>query len=182
MIIDFICGNTDIRIGTYRILIHDLAHVLSELGNDVQIHNSISTTRNDAVIIFSKGDVGLYDGTDQRICGAISLSSDSKKEFNFSIVNSIEEKKSVEHLSQETVIINLVEKMYQDSELKIHEKKDQLILGYHGSYTHLSKLKYGFVEAFNHLVELGVNVHLNCLTNDSRISFEDTVNTSITHS
>lgn len=172
MIIDFICRNRDIKVGTYRILVHDLANVLFKLGNDVQIHQSVSTTRKDAVLIYSKGDVSLYNPLDNRICGAISLSSDSNQKFDFSIVNSTEEKKSVEHLAKETVIINLVEAMYQDSELKNHQKKENIVLGYHGSYTHLSKLKYGFVEAFNYLIQKGVNIHLNCLTNNSQMSFE----------
>ena len=170
MKIDFICRSRDLSVGTYRILVYDLACVLNDLGHDIQFHNSRETTRKDAVLIYSKGDVSLHVPTDNRVCGAISLSGDSNQRFDFSIVNSIEEKKSVEHLSQETVIINLVERMYQGSSLKNHKESDRLVIGYHGSYTHLPKLKEGFVAAFNYLVSSGVKLHLNCLSNDSTMS------------
>ena len=172
MNIDFICRSRDIRVGTYRILVHDLANVLTRQGHSIQMHGSRESTRKDAVLIYSKGDVGLHDPTDARICGAISLSGDSQQRFDFSIVNSIEEKKSVEHLSQETVIINLVERMYQETPLKSHVNGEKFIIGYHGSYTHLPKLKSGFTQAFNYLVSHGINVQLNCLTNDSSIAGE----------
>jgi len=170
MKIDFICRSRDPSVGTYRILVHDLACVLNNQGHDIQFHNSRETTRKDAVLIYSKGDVSLHVPADSRVCGAISLSGDSKQRFDFSIVNSIEEKKSVEHLGQATVIINLVEQMYQGSPLKKHKESDRFVIGYHGSYTHLSKLKEGFVEAFNYLVSSGVNLKLNCLSNDSAMS------------
>lgn len=172
MNIDFICRSRDIKVGTYRILVHDLAHVLADQGHSVQIHGHVESTREDSVLIYSKGDVNLHRTNDKRICGAISLSGDSNQKFDFSIVNSIEEKKSVEHLCKETAIINLVEKMYQGIPLKDHKPGDIFTVGYHGSYTHLPKLKDGFVEAFNHLIENGKSIRLNCLTNSSTISEE----------
>lgn len=172
MKIDFICRSRDISVGTYRILVKDLSEVLLSKGHDVQMHHSPSTTRDDAVLIYSKGDVGLHDPNDKRKCGAISLSGDSRQRFDFSIVNSIEEKKSVEHLSQETVIINLVELMYKDSLRKIHSERPEFVVGYHGSYTHLPKLRHGFVEAFNFMISNGLPIRLRCMTNDSRMSMD----------
>jgi hypothetical protein len=170
--IDFVCSNPDFSIGTFRILVHDFGLALREIGHDVQLHRSVGTTRPDAVVIYGKGDVKTKVAGDSRISGAISLSGDSTQRFDFSIVNSIEEKKSVEHLCQETVIVNLVERMYEGVVLKQHKSSEVFKIGYHGSYTHLSKLgDDGFADAFRTLaLERGENVRLSCVTNDAGIT------------
>lgn len=173
MKIDFVCSKQDIRIGTYRILVHDLASVLSEIGHNVRVCENVQETRQDAVIIYGKGDVAYKIEDDKRVSGAISLSGDSRQNFDFSIVNSIEEKKSVQHLCKETVIINLVEKMYEGSVLKSHQYSDELIIGYHGSYTHLPKIESdGFSDAFNEMIDQGYKLKLVCVTNDTRMALK----------
>jgi hypothetical protein len=167
MKIDFICSKQDLSIGTYRILVHDLSKVLIQLGHDVKVYKSVSETRSDSVVIYGKGDVSRRDLNDTRVCGAISLSGDSRQNFDFSIVNSVEEKKSVQHLCKETVVINLVEKMYEGTPLKTHTSTDALVIGYHGSYTHLPKIEIdGFSDAFVDLIRQGKKLRLLCVTND----------------
>lgn len=172
MKIDFVCRSQNISVGTYRILIKDLSEVLRSQGHDVEIHSSPQKTRHDATVIYSKGDVGLYnpDTMDNRIFGAISLSGDSNQRFHFSIVNSVEEKKSVEHLCKETIIINLEEMMYKNANRKTHNQTQEFTVGYHGSYTHLPKLRGDFVSAFRRMLKIGANMKFACLSNDSRIA------------
>ena len=172
MKIDFVCRSQNISVGTYRILVKDLSEVLKSQGHDVKIHDSPQKTRSDAVVIYSKGDVSLYNHNpaDDRVFGAISLSGDSTQRFHFSIVNSVEEKKSVEHLCEETVIINLEEMMYKNCKRKTHIETQEFTVGYHGSYTHLPKLRGGFVSAFRHMLKVGVDMKFACLSNDSRVA------------
>lgn len=169
--IDFLCSNQDIKVGSYRIWIHDSAEIMKNLGFDVEIHRTFETLRKDSVVILSKGDSHQRAYLpDDRTVGAINISADSKVNLDFVIVGSIEEKKSIEKFCDNVFIVNLIEKMYEDSSLKIHQSKENITIGYHGSYTHLYKLKYGFVEAFNDIIKTGKKLNLVTLTNDPGLS------------
>lgn len=167
MKIDFICSNQNVSIGSYRIWVHDLVHELKSLNIDAQVFSSISQIRNDSIIILSKGDYNLRAQINEKRCvGAINISSDCKVNFDFVIVGSIEEKKSLESHYENVVIINLIEKMYENETLKVHKASDSTIIGFHGSFTHLSKMRYGFSSAINQLIDKGHKIEIVCLTDE----------------
>ena len=168
MKIDFIASNQNLEVGSYRIWVDGVSRVLCNKKHDIKIIKSIDQIRPDAVVIFSKGD---YQYSDQIkgdvVKGAINISADEKKgNFDFLICGSIEEKKSLEKNHKNVVIVNLIEDLYSNLPLKIHKKKDEIVVGFHGSYTHLFKMKFGFIDAFNELVESGSNVILKIITDN----------------
>jgi hypothetical protein len=168
MRLDFVCSNPDISVGSYRIWIHDVAEVMRSMNCDVEIVDSVKNVRKDSIVIFSKGDYSSRKHLESdRIAGAINISAEAKSNFDFVIVGSPEEKKSLESYYDKVFIINLIEKMYDNCDLKNHNDKNDMTIGFHGSFTHLTKLKYGFVEAFNELRNEGHEIRLSCLTNDN---------------
>ena len=146
---------------------HDLSIALQKLKVDARVFQKIEEARDDSIIILSKGDYSLRHRIDsKRIVGAINVSSDCRTMFDFVIVGSTEEKKSLENFYNNVLIINLIESMYENEKLKVHEEKDLTTIGFHGSFTHLSKMRYGFSQAVQQLTEEGHKIKVVCLTND----------------
>ena len=94
-------------------------------------------------LIFSKNDVGhiqrIKNQFPNKKYGAINLASDKTNiGQDFIIVGSIEEKISLSHY-ENVFMFPLVENLFQNCGIKEHTKKDPLVIGCHGSYTHLCK-------------------------------------------
>jgi len=171
MKIDFISTDPRIEIGSYRIWVHDLSQMLRFLGHDARVLTDPRSVRVDSVVIFSKGDYLLAKDVNCRARGAINISSDTSYDFlDFIIVGSIEEKLSVLRNYDNVHIVNLIEAMYENFDLKQHENKKTLTIGYHGSYTHLSKVQFGFVKAFNSLKEDGLDIRFKTVTNQPKFA------------
>ena len=142
MKIDFVASNQSLSVGSYRIWINDTQNYFKKYGVDSRICRNISEIRDDSIIIFSKGDYHRCSALDTtRVVGAINVSADDiGLPLDFIIAGSIEEKKSLETNYDNVHIVNLIEQLYENYSLKIHTDKKDLIIGYHGSYTHLFKL------------------------------------------
>jgi len=169
MKIDFISSNQSLEVGSYRIWVNGVAQVLRSLNHDVEIVKSEDLARPGSVQIFSKGDyrnASTSKGSTTR--GAINISSDDKNlDFDFLICGSIEEKKSLERNYRNVLIVNLIERMYEGITKKVHYQKDRVVLGFHGSYTHVFKMNFGFIDAFNDLVRSGSNIFLKVITDNT---------------
>ena len=88
------------------------------------------------------------------------------KNVDFIIVGSIEEKESMIKYNKNCFIFPLIERMYLNKELKIHNKKDNIIIGYHGNSLHLNHMKIGLKSALEKLSkEINIKLIYICETN-----------------
>ena len=142
----FYATNQDISLGSYRIWGNDLNQYMQEIGHSSKLYTGSPKEVEEAdVIIFAKNDwkdsIKVKEYYPEKIIGTTNLSADisSKVNCDFVIVGSLEEKCSLSKY-QNVFLYPLIEKMFQSEDLyKIHEPKDRLTIGFHGSYTHLAK-------------------------------------------
>ena len=140
-----------ISVGSYRIWSHDLNKYMLECGFDSSqnivpdINNNEQLQKAD-VIIFPKNvteeGVNLIRKTyPDKLLGATNTAADAPKlNCDFVIVGSLEEKASLSQY-ENVFYFPLIERMYQPEEMyKKHEQKDNLVIGFHGNYSHISKL------------------------------------------
>jgi len=157
MRIDFIASSTNIELGSYRIWVHDLCNTLNDFDSDFHPINAyINSGHEDEadVIICSKGDVLKVDKMkkkypDKKI-GVINPGSGHDCGADFVIVGSPEEYCSFSYMKH-VFMYPLIEKMYMHRNPKEHYEKD-LVIGFHGSYSHLPKFGFGLsgaLEAFD---------------------------------
>lgn len=153
MKITFLASNRDISVGSYRIWVNDLSHYLSAIGIEADIvgHPAAALASQSEVIICAKSDADYIPMLKQvdksKKIGAINLAADSKLKPDFIIVGSIEEKVSLSH-HKNVFLMPLIENMYQaEADYKIHEYKDPIRIGFHGSYSHLGKFQFGLAQA-----------------------------------
>ena len=97
------------------------------------------------------------------IIGIINPPAGNKYCADFIIVGSIEEKDSLSK-NKNVFIFPLIENAYSGIEQKHHSNKDNLVIGVHGSYTHLAKFNPHVKNAIEELNKL-VDVHLKVITN-----------------
>ena len=105
MLITFVVSNTSLKVGSYRIWIHDFSKYLERSSSSGVVKTAIvnnvqSIPSGSDVVIFSKGDYrsaislrNSYDG----LIGAINVSASENihKGIDFVIVGSIEERISL---------------------------------------------------------------------------------------
>ena len=151
MKIKFACSNPDIKVGSYRIWIHDLIQSLEEIGVEAELLSpSIDNIdQENDILILSKGDYRLAEKVKHVypdvFLGAINFDASEKNlPIDFAVVGSIEEADSLS--SYETVYVPLIEKMFE-GHFKKHEQKNTLKICYHGHYPHLYKFRYHLKEA-----------------------------------
>ena len=167
MKIDFIDSKQDLKVGSYRIWIHDSVSELKLLGHNVEVHSNLEECRDDSVLVYSKGDYTSYQRLPSRIAGVINPSRDARalRNFDFAIVGSIEEKLSIQSQCKNVFVVNLIESMYKNCAPKVHQEASELVIGYHGSHTHLGKLAtQGFFEAFKQRINEGKKYKIVTLT------------------
>lgn len=142
----FLCSNQDIKVGSYRIWIHDLQKTLSEIGVESIVHNpydQIHIDPNRDTVILSKGDPNLAPTLRKTFphlkMGVINLDAAVKNlPVDFIIVGSIEEMDSLS--SYENVFLYpLIERKFENVVPKIHTHSDTIKICFHGHYPHLSK-------------------------------------------
>lgn len=167
MIVDFVCSNQDVSSGSYRIWIRDVIPVMRNLGVDARIISSVRDIRSKSIVILSKGDVAHRQFIDNsHVVGAINIASNDLTPLDFIICGSVEERLSLLQNNKNVYIVNLIESMYENYALKKHIDSNCLVLGYHGSYTHLAKLEFGFVKAFREVTDEGKSLIFSCVTNE----------------
>ena len=153
--ITFFASNQSMSVGSYRIWVNDLSYYLNfcRITNNITNKANIAVEDNSSVIILAKSDAS-YLSFFKKACpykkiGIINLSADSELKPDFVIAGSIEECSSLSHHSN-VFLYPLIEKLYQEQQdYKTHKDNDCLRIGFHGSYTHLSKFKHGLCDAIN---------------------------------
>jgi len=170
MKIDFISSHQSLEVGSYRIWIHDAVPVLLDLGVSINIVENASQARHDATLIFSKNDYGWASDlkNEKRLVGAINVAADGPtKNLDFVIVGSPEERSSLLPACKDVFVVNLIERMYQGQTLKHHTDNDKLTIGYHGSFSHLMKMRStGFIDAFLKVRQSCPHLKISTLTSD----------------
>jgi len=165
----------DLKTGSYRIWINDLNQYFNECGIKSDIADRNTDINNYDVIICGKPDVASTINIKKKYpnkkVGIINLSADKKNlPIDFVIVGSIEEKDSLSHYDN-VFLFPLIEKMYQNSDLKIHTKKDKLRLGFHGHYPHLSKFEPGLKLAIENIDKI-YDVELLVITSNKNYNWK----------
>ena len=150
MRIDFIASSTNITIGSYRIWVHDLCNTLNRLDGVDSCINPQNSNNAD-VIICSKSDISKVDKIkskypDKKV-GVINPGGDSCSDFI--IVGSPEEYCSFSN-KKYVFMYPLIEDMYANVEPKKH-KEGKMVIGFHGSYSHLPKFEFGLKDALEEL-------------------------------
>ena len=167
MKIDFVATDPRDEVGSYRIWVRDLSKSLKSLGVDCRTIQDPSDLRHDCIGIFSKGDYSFSKSADCIAKGAINIPCDEVcSHLDFVIVGSIEEKLSMLKNNDNVHVVNLIEAMYENFPLKDHAEKDTLEIVYHGSYTHLPKIHFGFSEAYQKLTSEGIKLSFKTITNE----------------
>jgi len=143
--IGFYASSKDINRGSYRIWIHDLMAYFRELGVRVAFCDKTNDLSSFEVIILDKedSDETSFFSTNavHAKIGCINLSANKTEvPADFVIVGSNEEKISLSW-HPNVFIFPLIERNYQNTLIKHHEKKDLLRLCYHGNHLHLSSFQ-----------------------------------------
>ena len=138
----FISSNIDITLGTYRIIIKDLAKYFTELGFRTYINELPRNINSNLVFILGKSDVRKCEDYKKNypnnLIGIINPEGGTASSADFIIVNSLEEKDSLA-MNKNVFVFPLIERMYNNVTPKIHTDNNKIIIGVHGNYTHLSK-------------------------------------------
>ena len=161
MNICFICESINLKTGSCRIWVNDL----NEYFNKIGIISKINPKNIDEydIHIYQKGNYKIKNK--KKINGIINATSDEKiiKLFDFIIVGSVEEKDSLIAFNKNVFIFPLIEKMYLGLEPKVHSYKKEIIIGYHGHYSHLNHLELGLKDALE-MVSKKFNIKLLYIT------------------
>ena len=147
MIINFISNRSNLKRGSYRIHVHDLNIYLNTIGAKSSINKSGD------ILIFDKGN-RVPSMQKDKLHGLITPNSDNVsllKKADFVIVGSVEERESIIPHNKNAFIFPQIEKIYLDIKPKIHQEKDETIIGYHGNPNHLNHLTMGLQNALERL-------------------------------
>ena len=173
--IGFFSSNLDISVGSYRIWINDLASYFLQIGIEAKVFNTLDVLDQCDTIIFSKADASLADKIKkilpQKKIGVINLSCDNvSNNSDFVIVGSIEEKISMSWHNN-VFIFPLIEKVFQDHQIKTHTQDNNKIkLCYHGNTAHLSRFQHGLKQAIEE-VNKEVEVELDIITGNKNFNW-----------
>ena len=170
----FFSSTNDLSLGSYRIWVHDLNHYMNEVGIESTLYKNGMDLSEYGVVICAKNDLHAAnqikrDFPEKKI-GIINLSADKREQnVDFVIVGSIEEKDSLSHY-ENVFLYPLIERIYQKQSIKTHSKKNQVTIGYHGSYTHLSKFQPNLKVALEEISELH-NIKLKIITSNKNFDW-----------
>jgi len=138
----FITSDIDINTGSYRIWVKDLAAYFNEIGITTYINKLPDNIKSNVVIILGKSDFSKCEeykkNYPNNLIGIINPTGGTLYSADFIIVGSIEEKDSLA-INKNVFIFPLIENKYRKITQKIHTDKDKIVIGVHGSYSHLAK-------------------------------------------
>lgn len=140
-------NRNQINLGSYRIYIDNLNFYFKEIGV-----NSYICGKDCDVEIYPKN--GSVIPNKNKLIGTINPNSDDSykiKNTDFAIVGSIEEKESLLPYIKNVFMFPQIEKMYLDVDRKVHEDKEQIVIGYHGNPNHLNHMDLGLSRALERL-------------------------------
>ena len=140
--VNFIASKPNINRASYRLWIRDLSQYFKEIGVKTTISRFPININNKTVIILDKLDVSKCDEFKRKypnnLIGIINPTAGKSYSSDFIIVGSIEEKDSLQK-NKNVFLFPLIENQYRKAKIKKHSNKNNIIIGVHGSYTHLSK-------------------------------------------
>lgn len=163
----FITSTSDVNLASYRMWIKDLAIYFNELGTKAYINKLADKVKSNVVIILGKSDVDKCNYYKKKypknLIGIINPEGGILYKADFIITGSIEEKDSLS-MNKNVYIFPLIENQYRKINQKIHNDKDEIIIGIHGSYTHLSKINPHLKKALEEFSQ-NVKISLKIISN-----------------
>ena len=165
-----------IHLGSYRIHVLDLCNNFKMIGIDSEINPKDLSSFD--IIIFSKSEWKNAKIIKNKILGCVTPSVDDDnflKIFDFVIVGSSEEKDSFVRLHKKAFIYPQIENLFLNMKPKVHDKKDKLIIGYHGNKNHLNHFELGLCKALEKLNE-EENIKLVYICGKTKKNSKDWVN------
>ena len=171
----FITNSRDLSVGSYRIWVNDLNNWLCKLNIESKIYSPGDDISNSDIIICAKNNVNVALEVKNRFptkkVGVINLTANQKNlPIDFVIVGSLEEKDSLAHYKN-VFLFPLIENLFQGSGVKQHQQKNRLVVGYHGSHTHLAKFEPGLKWAVEQL-DREVDLQLRIITSDENFKWK----------
>lgn len=163
----FVTSTTDLNVGSFRIWINDLSQYLQAEGVKVRINQLDDVVSSNLVIILGKSDINRFEFYKNKypknVIGIINPEGNIKYDADFIIVGSVEERDSLSK-NNYVFIFPLIEKKYLAVSRKVHSHKEKIVIGMHGSYPHLTKLRPHLKIAIEELNKV-TDVHLKVITN-----------------
>ncbi len=139
----FVSSVMDNNVASYRIWVKDLAKYFNEIGIKSCVNEIPDNIKNNVIIILGKSDVHKCEDYKKKypnnLIGIINPESGILYSADFIIVGSLEEKDSLA-INKNVFVFPLIENQYRKITQKTHNDKDEIVIGIHGSYTHLSKV------------------------------------------
>ncbi len=166
----FVTSVVNENVASYRIWVQDLGKYFNELGIKTYVNKIPDNIKNNVVIILGKSDVNKCNDYKKKypnnLIGLINPEGGISYSADFIIVGSTEEKDSL-IINKNVFIFPLIENQYRKITQKKHVDKDNIIVGVHGSYTHLSKFAPHLQKALEEFSEK-VNITLKVNSNLSK--------------
>jgi hypothetical protein len=144
--------------GSYRIWIRDLAEYLKTKNVEVYLTKDKPIDFYDVCILGKKCTREDYikERKPNQLLGLINPPSENGKiwkHINFCIVGSIEEKDSLIQFCPNIFVFPLIENIFMKVPRKIHEKKDTIVIGYHGNSFHLNHMEPNIRRAIQNIAK-----------------------------
>ena len=157
----FITSTSDVNIASFRMWVKDLAVYFNKLGTKAYINRLPDKIKSNVVIILGKSDVDKCNDYKKKypnnLIGIINPEGGISYKADFIITGSVEEKDSLS-MNKNVYIFPLIENQYRKINQKIHNDKAEIVIGIHGSYTHLAKVNPHLKKA---LEEFSQNVRIS---------------------
>ncbi len=163
----FITSTSDVNIASYRMWVKDLAIYFNESGTKAYINKLPNDVKSNIVIVLGKSDIDKYNNYRKKypnnLIGIINPPGGNLYKADFIITGSIEEMDSLA-MNKNIFLFPLIENQYRKISQKIHNDKSEIIIGIHGSYTHLSKVDPHLrraLEEFNQYMKISLKIISN---------------------
>lgn len=176
MNINFFTLNPSDKSGSYRIWVKDVSLSLKELGHESKICTKYSDIDpNCDCLILCKSAYKTVDAIANMypnlLIGAINIDKDYyNKNIQFVIVGSLEEYVSMS--SYENVfIVPLIERKFENIEIKNHAAQKELRVCYHGHYPHLFKFE-PFIKNALEEINKEIPTTLVCITGNPNFEWK----------
>lgn len=163
----FVSSVIDENVGSYRIWVKDLAKYFNEIGIKSRVNEIPDNIKNNVIIILGKSDIHKCEDYKKKypnnLIGIINPPGGILYKADFIIAGSIEEMDSLA-MNKNIFMFPLIENQYRKINQKIHNDKSEIVIGIHGSYTHLSKVDPHLkraLEEFSQTIKVSLNIISN---------------------
>jgi hypothetical protein len=176
----FYSKTNNVKTGSYRIWVYDLAKSLNETDNNASIvynlNDAVNTAKDFDTIIFCKSaykDIPKFKELCKNnvLVGAINISCDYYDEnIDYVIVGSLEEYVSMSSYDN-VFIVPLIERKFENKEIKNHISKNNLRICFHGHYPHLFKFE-PFIKNAIEKINNEIETTMVCITGNPNFKWE----------